>query len=115
MNLTKLRKEMKHMASELTERLQYSPELYKIRFDIEDGRYTMWGPDGKMMLDYDMDLRNRESQPRLVLFMDGHQYTASIFNKKEWFYKSEIWQQYEDSNWDEFKEAYNKLSYENQI
>ena len=111
MTLTKLRKEMKHMASELTGRLQYSPELYKIRFDIEDGRYTIWDPNNNMMMDYQMD----RSEPFLTFWYDGFRYVSTIFKKSLSIYKAKEHGKIEDIDWNEFKEVYNKISYENQI
>lgn len=115
MNLTKLRKEMKHMASELTGRLQYSPELYRIQFDVEDGKYIMWDYNNKRLLEYDMDSRNRESEPILTLYLDGYHYTSSIVNKKPHLYKGKFYSKYEDMDWDEFVEVYNKLNDIHQI
>ena len=111
MNLTKLRKEMKHMASELTGRLQYSPELYRIRFSIESGDYTIWDYNNQMLMDYQMD----RSEPFLSIWYDGHKYVSSIYNKKPFLYKEKEYGKYEDIDWNEFKEVYNKISYENQI
>ena len=71
MNLTQTRKEMKHMASELTDRLQYSPNLYTVRFNIEDGEYTILDYNNKLLLDYKMD----RSNPYLLFIRKNFQYT----------------------------------------
>lgn len=111
MNLTQTRKEMKHMASELTDRLQYSPNLYTVRFNIEDGEYTILDYNNKLLLDYKMD----RSNPYLILWLDGYKYISSIYKKKLSVYKEIELGKLEDIEWNEFKEVYNKISYEHQI